>query len=201
MSKKKIKIILLITLGIVLGGGGVYFWKFRDINQVATSLVQEVANQNESEEVGETLTYSDASGFSFLYPKSVEVVDETPDDSDYYTLLKLTKGDENLTISAMDVDQKTVTSFLENSEKYKKAELYGAISLGSMKAEQYSLGNELITITIDQGVLYLVEGPKDGGYWEETQAIVDESFAFGSTAKTSGSASDGVIYEGEEVVE
>lgn len=201
MSKKKIKIIVLIFLGVVIGGGGLYFWKFRSTNKVATTESQEVVGE-EGDGIGQTVPYSDTSGFSFLYPENVEVSDETPDDPAYYTLLKLSKGDESLTISVMDVDQKTVASFLASSDKYKKAELYGAVSLGSMKAEQYSLEDKLITLTIDQGVLYLVEGPKDGGFWEETQTVVDESFAFGDTAKqSSSSGSSGVVYEGEEVVE
>jgi hypothetical protein len=137
-----------------------------------------------------------------MYPKGIEVSDETPDDETYYTLLVLSRGDKKLTISAQDTKETKVENFISKSETYKDAVLYGATTLGGLSAKQYNLGDNLLTIVIDKGVLYLIEGPKDGDFWEKTQMVVVESFAFAGTQKnSSGSAVEDVIYEEEEVVE
>ncbi len=154
---------------------------------------------NLKEQLRGDLTYTDESGFSFSYPKSVKVSDTTPDDDAYYTVLTLSKDGSQMTITAKDTKAKTSDEWIKSDSHYQGASLAGATNLGGISAKQYSLGGKLITAGVDAAVVYLIEGPKDGGFWEDTQGVVASSFAFAGT-KTSSSG-DNAIYEEEEVVQ
>ncbi len=154
---------------------------------------------NLKEQLKGDLTYTDESGFSFSYPKSVKVSDTTPDDDTYYTVLTLSKDGSQMTVTAKDTKAKTPDEWIKSDSRYQGASLAGATNMGGISAKQYSLGGKLITAGVDAAVVYLIEGPKDGGFWEDTQGVVASSFAFAGT-KTSSSG-DNAIYEEEEVVQ
>ncbi len=87
--------------------------------------------------------------------------------------------------------------------------MVGAVALAGIPAKQYAQGGKLITVAIDSGVIYLIEGPaspsqggpKDGGEWEEVQNLIVSSFALTEKAAASGATDENVIYEEEEVIE
>ena len=99
--------------------------------------------------------------------KEITVKDVTPDNEIYYTVLELTEKGMKLTLNIKDTASKTVEDWLKSSEAPKDLKLYGATSLGETAATQYADDSKLYTVAIDQGVLYFIEGPKDGGFWEE----------------------------------
>jgi len=165
-----------------------------------------VCSRNKSAVTKETvagdLEYHDASGFSFKYPKSLKVEDITPSDSAYYSQLSLTKSGSKLTVTVKDESAKSVDELMKSNDNYKNAVLSGAITLAGISAKQYTLDGKLVTIALKDGILYLLEGDKDGGFWEDTQGVVASSFNFGQKDSGETTSSDSnTTYEPEEVVE
>lgn len=136
------------------------------------------------------LLYEDESGFSFKYPKNLEVSDITPNDPDYYTRLSLKNLQGEIIIDVKDTKYKTLEEIVTGT-------LSGATSLGGISAKQFIKEDSFITVALDQDISYLIEGPRDD-FWQEVQNIVVSSFSFGQKAQTP--ASGNTIYE-EEVVE
>ena len=199
MSKKIIILVSVCVLLLAAGGG---YLIVSSKNKSSSRSHPETESIITKEAALGDLEYDDASGFSFMYPKSLRVEDITPSDDSYYSKVALTKSGSKLTITVKDESAKTVDEFLKSDEYYKDAVLSGATSLAGISAKEYALDGKLITIALKDGILYLVEGNKDTGFWEDTQGIVVSTFSFG--LKSSGSATSddsNTTYEPEEVVE
>lgn len=159
------------------------------------------------EEATPDVLYEDSSGFSIKHPASITIEDITPEEGEFYTLLNLKRGNVAMTIAFKDTIYKSVEDMFEkDSDAPKDTSLIGASSLDGIPVTQYSYNFEsreiLLSAAIDKGVLYLIEGPKDGGFWEETQNLIVSTFAFAQAEAPSGSSGgQGVIYEAEEVIE
>lgn len=194
--------IVLISAGVLLlaAGGGYLIVKSKYKSN--TSSIPAVENSDPKEIVSGDLDYSDASGFSFKYPKSLRVDDVTPSDDSYYSKVSLVKSGGKLTVTVRDESSKTVDEYISSDDYYKNATLSGAVALAGIPAKEFSLDGKLITIALKDGILYQVEGSKDGGFWEGAQGVVVSTFSFDSKSSGSGSAPDSnTTYESEEVVE
>lgn len=203
MSKKTI-LIIVVALILLLGvGGGYYYINSSKIGGTKTTgITNPLDLLKNKEEVSGDLTYEDTSGFLFKYPKGVKVEDITPEGDTYYAQLTVSKGNEKITISILDASYKTIDEWAKGADAPDGLTLSGATTLGGLSSKQYTTGSKLYTVTVDQGVLYLIEGPKDGGYWEDVQALVIETFAFAGSSTAGGSGgSDNAIYEEEEIIE
>ncbi len=197
------KVIVLVSVAIlILAALGGYLIVSSKNKKVTPGIVATQTTTNR-EAVAADLEYNDASGFSFMYPSSIKVEDVTPADDSYYSKLNLNKSGNKITITVKDDSSKTVDEFIASDDYYKGATLSGATSLGGLKGKQYVVGGKLITLALGDGVLYLIEGTKDGGYWEDSQNIVASTFALGLQTSSGSSASDdsNTTYEAEEVVE
>ena len=158
MSKKWIIITLVSVILVASGLGAILYLDSREPKEddkKARQLAPNVVRTTED------LTYDDASGFSFKYPRDVQVKDVTPDDNVFYTMLTLKKEGSELTISIKDSNYQTVDSWL--GKEGGDATLSGAVSLGGISGKQFIKDGNLLTVAVDKGVLYLVEGKKDGG--------------------------------------
>ncbi|MBI3282447.1 hypothetical protein HYZ70_00010 [Candidatus Curtissbacteria bacterium] len=190
--------IVLILIAIILVAGGLIGGYLVVVSKSKTSSIPSLPSITK-EEVSPDLTYTDESGFSFKYPKGIKVSDVTPQDDSYYTVLSLVKGGQTLTITAKDTSAKTPDGWLGQDPTYRGATLAGATTLGGISAKEYAYGEKLLTVAVDKGVVYLIEGPKDSGFWEDTQNLITSNFIFaGSVAQT---GEDNTIYEEEEVVQ
>ncbi len=195
--RKKIIIGIIILLVLAAGGAGGYLIFSLKNKGTSSDLSSIIPQLTQTEEVTAGATYNDESGFSFGYPKGITVSDVTPEGEEYYSVLALAKGGSQITITVKDTTAKTVDAWVK--EELSDTSLSGAVTLAGVSAKQYTSGKKLYTAAIDQGVLYLIEGPKDDGYWEKTQGLIASTFSFG---KSSGSGTSGeTIYEDEEVVE
>lgn len=200
---KKYGVGLGVTALVIVISFAVFF-----LNRGKTAAPQSPSVSGQKEEEKET--FLDESGFSFNYPKSVTVSDETPDDDAYYSLLEVTKDNNPKGISITLRDTK-----FDNLDKWVKsgkdipsdAALVGATSFAGFSAKQYTTDNKLWTAAIDKGVLYLIEAQKDADFWEKTNDLIVSTFALvqpkAATEKTGGGAAGGgnVVYEVEEVIE
>lgn len=206
MSKKVFVLIAILAILVIGGTAGYFVLSPRSKGQSGESGKRSLSllpKTSKKEEVNADTLYEDSAGFSFKHPKDIKVADVTPGDDAYYTQLNLAKGNEKIVLTAKDTSAKDVDSWLKTDSTYSGASLVGATSLGGVSAKQYAKGETLITVAIDQGVVYLIGGPKDGAFWEDVQGALVSSFKFSGTA-SSGSASSGssgAVVEEEEVVE
>ncbi len=186
MSKKVL--IISAVVAIVVGGGLTSYVLLSPKTKEAPSL----ENVFSPDEAGsqETGVYNDSSGFSFKYPKGVTVADATPDN--YYSLLNVSKGNEKLTITVKDGKASDIN--------YPGAQIMGDASLDSVSAKQYKKDGNLITAGIDNGIVYVIEGPADGGFWENAQNTIVSSFSLSESGQSASSGGQGDIIEEEEVV-
>lgn len=208
MSKRTL--IATGIIAVVIVGGLV--WALLTKNQGPKSLLGPTATAPKTEGATEKeKTYTDTSGFSFKHPESIAVADKTPNDDTYYTLLSLESKTSKdlpaqaggpLTITIKDTSFKTVDEWLTKDPAAPKgATLNGATSLGGISAKQYTQSGKNWTVAIDGGILYYIQGPKDGSYWDKVQDLAASSFTIAKPQATSGGTDSGVIYEGEEVIE
>ncbi len=204
MSKKTFVIIAVLAILVIGGVTGYFVLSSKSsggLRDRSLSLLPKTSS--EREEVNADTLYEDSSGFSFKYPKDIEVTDVTPEGDEYYTKLNLLKGSGKISITLKDTSVKTVDAWLKADSNYIDASLVGATSLDGISAKQYVKGETFITVAVDQGVVYLIEGPKDGSYWEDVQGALVSSFKFAGSAASGGpsSGSSDIIYEEEEIIE
>lgn len=206
---KKLVIISLVSFIVLLGLGVFgYFAIYAPSKEIKKSSASALPTESPTgeEKLSGDLLYNDESGFSFRYPKSATITDVTPSDSVYYSMLsaKLPKGD--VKIKVMDTNYKTINDWLsKDQDSPKDAKLVGAVSMAGLSASQYSYdsGKKELTLVIDKGIIYLIEGARDGSILEDFQNLIASTFSLqtvSSNSSASGGASD-AIYEEEEVVE
>lgn len=206
---KKVLIIGGIVIVIIIGVLAFVFIKPK--NKVASDISEgseQAASDFSEEDATPDVLYEDSSGFSIKHPKSITVEDITPEEKDtpFYTLLDLKRGSEGITVAFKDTEYKTVDEMLEKDPNApKNTSLVGASSMAGIAVSQYSYSFEgkekLLSIAIDKGILYLIEGPKDNGFWEKTHNLVISTLAFAGSTPQAASAGENVIYEAEEVIE
>lgn len=197
MSKKYV-VIGTVLLIILLGAAGGYFLFNRNNSTETdetslTSFGSSLAT-NDSKFNDPLTDFEDESGYSFSYPETLKLKDVTPDDENYYSSLELSKDGQMMKVNI------TVGN-IDPYKTNKSASLVGSTTLGGISSNQYSLNGRLFTVAIDQGVLYVIDSPKDNGFWEDAQAKVVSSFKFaGQPAAGTGAVDTNTEYE-EETVE
>lgn len=210
MSKNKIIVLASVIVLVLSVAISAYIW-FRPGRETKKPEAPSEATKGGiflKEDATPDVLYEDAVvGFSMNHPESITIEDITPEDEVHYALLNLNSGSEKVEIIFKDTDYGDLEELLNAGEEIPvSAELVGAAALDKVSVNQYSYsldGQEMLaTAGIDKGVLYLIKGPNDGGFWEETQSVIVSTFAFAQ--KEASSASSGgpaVIYEAEEVIE
>ncbi len=207
MSKLWLAIVIILLLAVASGGWFVY-----KTTQTKTPSIFNQPTSTNSQQSVPTPTksqipltnYTDESGFSFQYPSDFQVQPATDLKANEYTKLALSGKGQQFNFSFTDTKFKTIADWLKSDPMAKGATLSGAATLGGLSAEQYAKDNRLYTIAIDQGVLYLIDGPSDSSA-ESTYTTLTDTFKFAGQETTtspsnSGAGSD-TVYEDEEVIE
>lgn len=200
MSKTKIAIFVAIIL-ILTVGGFLLLLRSRSSSQNQPIITLPFTQPKQAGKPILDTSYTDQSGFSFKYPSKMKVSDITPSDDTYYTLLTIGENQDNAIKITVRDDP--------NYQPPAGSSLVGATTLATLPAKQYSYKVDakdvLSTVLVDRGVLYLIQGPKDGGYWEDLQNDLISSFLFSGqeASQDSGNAAaqENVINEGDEVIE
>lgn len=183
MSKKfKIGLAILITLGI----GAIAFWQLKLVNHKA----KPEAEINIKEVVlplAKTLTYEDWAGFKFDYPESLKIEEVEIDDKTVYSSLELTATNgEKLNLRVADTEFKNIGEWQKEFEKKYLVTLVKDVLWEEMAARQlvYGAPKRLMTMTINNGVIYSLDSLKDEyEFWEKTQNLIVNSFMFTQTAE------------------
>ena len=210
MDKQKVILASIVIGGLVFGLGIAAYILYAPSEQTTgvSDLYAKYLNRAAQPTIAETVrsekVYRDESGFSFNHPDSITVSDNTPDDASYYTSLLLKRGTDAMTVYMKDTGYTTTDGWYASEGAGRK--LVGAASLGGIAAQQYTDNSMLMTVAVDQGVLYVLESTRDTQYWDKVHDMFIDSFKFDAVQVEKEVPqvtpdSGGVIYEPEETVE
>lgn len=200
MTRKTVLLLCLLGAAVI---GILIFYR----NQQKSSLFTPVANREDSirQIPSETFTdYSDPSGFSFSYPDNLSLEKNDTEDNSTYADLKLSAKDVNGSLSLKIIDSKfnTLDEWLKlNSSSSNPPK---DVKLGNLKAIEVMTNDRLLLAALDQGVLFSIEVPLiDEDFWMKVYNKILSGFTFAppQAGEAVSSSSDGVFFEGEEVVE
>ncbi|MFH0864156.1 MAG: hypothetical protein V1858_03655 [Candidatus Gottesmanbacteria bacterium] len=207
MQNKKKLIIAVIGLGILLiiSFSYIFFKKIKTNDKALTLSV------NPSETKISLKTFNDETGFQFQYPEDLLINDVSGDDQNIYSALEISSSDKDnkMIIRITDTDIALVDEWLktkEGSGAGPKREI--SIATMSGKQIQFKNPNRLVSLVINDGIMYFFESPLDeAGYWNKIHNIITSSFSIveveesvdSSTESTSND--EGILTEEEEVIE
>lgn len=205
MSKEKITMAAIVVVGLLVSlGVSVYIIYAPSKEAIPTSASsREVLDVPVGGVLEVDVTYTDQAGFSFNHPSDIVVSDRTPVDGQYYTILDLQKGGEKLEVIMQDTQFEDIDAWKARDEI--ERELVGAVSLDGVSARQYVSESTMLTLAVDQGVLYTIEGPNTDS-WIDVHELFISSFRFDSSEAVQmdnvpRESEGNVIYEEEEVIE
>ncbi len=169
------------------------------INTSTNSSSQSVSSQAVQE-------YSDPAGFKFSYPDSASVSPKNTTDDTTYSSLTVTSTSTagKITIDAVSSDLLTLDDMLASKTGVTD------LKLADLAAKQYTEKGNLITLALDEGVLFTITTSSGGNvdYWKEVNNKIISSFAFALPEATqvqsdtsSESAESDISFEGEEIIE
>lgn len=208
MNKKLL--LIVVGVGIILAAaGGVLFFVFKP----KPGLIKPVSTEEQGPaEKVERVTWKDPAGFSFEYPKNIEI-DPHDEDQENYAHLELTSVERPGKILVWVKD----TSFADIADWAEQESTTGGqildSELGGEPAKKVTWVDpaKLVLAAIDADVLVLVEMlPEDESFWQEIFDEVASSFTFipleseepaAPGAWEGSGGSGGVIEEAEEVIE
>lgn len=205
MNKERYVLSGIVVSGLIVSMG-VSLYVFNNPREATRSSASETSplTTTQTLDVAGDLVFEDAAGFQFRYPSAVKVTDNTPENTEFYSVLNLKKGPEEMKIEIKDSGFASVDAWKEQNGA--NDILVGAISLSGISAKQYETVTSFRTIAVDQGVLYFFESPLTD-YWKKVQDVVISTFSFQRQSSTvpasvkSNSSGGGVIYEEEEVIQ
>jgi hypothetical protein len=157
--------------------------------------------------------YKDRAGFKFSYPDNLKLETKETEAQKIYSLIELTSSKNQAKIEIKVEDSKLTKIddwFTSNKESTKPGQIK-KIKLADIEGRQFNQKNKLLTIALDQGVLFTftLTPDKDKKFWTDVNNKIIQTFAFelsetttgGNTSTTSESSEEDVIFEGEEIIE
>lgn len=195
-------------MGVILSLGVFGFWMIssRSKSSLVTPITNKLSETKEAKKIvpSETfLEYQDLSGFTFSYPDNLSIVKNEIEDESVYADIELTSKDVNgsLSLKISDSKFKTLDEWLDLN---KGDAIPAEINLGSLKGKEIKLKDRVLLGALDQGVFFNIEVPKvEEEFWMKVyeKLLSGFSFAIPENASAQTTASEEVIFEGEEVVE
>ena len=200
--------IMFISIGIVIAVA-IGFFVYRTVQYDAKSSGKVNTSTNSSPQSVSSQAvqeYSDPAGFKFSYPDSASVSPKNTTDDNTYSSLEITSTSTagKITIDAVSSDLLTLDDMLVS-----KAGITN-VKLADLTAKQYTEKGSLITLALDEGVLFTITTSSGGNvdYWNEVNSRIISSFTFALPETTqvqsdtpSQSADSDISFEGEETIE
>lgn len=206
--KKKILVIAIPSLATLLVVGiWLFFFRFKS----QSSLVSPLSPAKEEEAV-EWLVWEDPAGFSFSYPKNIQI-NSHEEDKENYAHLEMTASEHpgNVIIWLKDTQYTKLEDWVK-AEATQGGQVFDT-ELGGEPAKKIvsTQPNRLVVAAIDVDALLLIEmTPDEEGYWQETLNQILSSFtylplegeeAIAPATGGSGGGGGGIVEEAEEVIE
>lgn len=208
MDKKKLIIAILIGTVVLISLILFVYIRYQDYQKRMIPVSQAVPTPEVAEDLA---SWTDQSGFTFQYPKSL-TFNPHDEDTENYAHLELTSATYSGSLTVWTKD----TNAADAEDYAKKSKNPGFIdsTLGGIPAKkllQNDTEKKIITTTVKDGYLYQIEADLKDNFWNKTFEKVSSSFKFeGNGLKkeennapvTSGDdASGGDFTDDEEVIE
>lgn len=195
MDKKK-----LLLISIILGLIAAIIWVLI-FNQRKSSLSNPLANQQAAKQIlpSETfIEYTDPAGFTLSYPDNLSLEKNEVDINTYADLQLSAKGvNGSLALKISDSKFASIDDWVRINQNASK-EPPKEVKLGELRALEVRLNDRLLLGALDQGVLFTIEMPLvEEDFWMKVYNKILAEFTF---VPPSHFSSDGVIFEGEEVL-
>lgn len=208
MTKKKV-VIILIVLAVV----GTFIFIFKSLGDNSKPSQEQDLTQNKPTLSKKLKTFTDSSGFKFSYADNLQLSTVETKDPDVYSKLEIVSEDleGSININVVQTDLKTFEQWKKASDLTLKDSEVKKIKLGDLTGQQFASDGKIVTVALDQGVLFTISvTPEDDkNFWQEAYDRVVKTFSLtpppanAAPEDSSGeSAEDSdLIFEGEEVIE
>jgi len=190
---KGMKILIWIMAVLLIGGwAGWMLWP----RKTDSFVEKEISIKQTTIPEAEKTVYEDWAGFRFEHPKSLKVEEVETDDETIYSSLELTAVDgKKLLLRIVDSQFKDFEEWKKEFEADNVAvglrEIYW-VDIPGLQL-RYGAPKKLLTVALEDGVIYRLEGPTDeGGFWDEAHQLILNSFEFDESV---------MIKEAEEEIE
>lgn len=200
---------------LIIGGAGIVLISVLAVLLVVQKKKTAPAGQIQvpiQEKASEKLiTYKDEAGFEFTYPEDLTIKDVSGD-LPVYSSLEISSAQHEGKMAIRITD----TSFASLDAWLKSKEATGAgstreITLAGMPGKQIQFTNprRLVTIAIDEGIMYFLESPLASSaeasakaeYWNKIHNEIVSSFTLSDQTSAPPGGGEEIIYEEEEVIE
>lgn len=201
MSKKTGIILATVVVLVVAGIWILIYPKSKNsLPTPGTNQLEIVAKPKTSDTLK---TYTDPSGFSFIFPDNLSILNNELKDEKTYAQLQLAANGINgsLVLTIADSKYKTLESWVKTTKSTNAAK---EVKLGSLKALEIKTDDKLLLGALDQGIFFNIQVPlnEDRDFWMNVYEKILADFSFVSPTQDSvDSSTDDVTFEGEEVVE
>lgn len=176
---KGVKLLILGGAVLLIGGwAGWMLWPKR-----SSEFAEKEINIQQAEIPAiENVVYTDWAGFSFEHPDNLTIEELEVDDKTVYSSLELTAVDEKkLTLKIANSRFKDLEAWKESFEAVNVVISLRDVYWVDIPGLQvvYGAPKKLLTVAVEDGVLYQLESPTDeGGFWDETHQLILNSFEF-----------------------
>jgi len=176
---KGVKLLILGGAVLLVGGwAGWMLWPKR-----SSEFTEKEINIQQAEIPAiENAVYTDWAGFSFEHPDNLTIEELEADDKTVYSSLELTAVDEKkLTLKIAESRFKDLEAWKESFEAVNVVISLRDVYWVDIPGLQvfYGAPKKLLTVAVEDGVLYRLESPTDeGGFWDETHQLILNSFEF-----------------------
>lgn len=205
MESKKLK--WLVAAIIVIGILGWTGWQLFKPKPKESFTQKEISIKQAEIPQVTTLTYSDWAGFKFEYPSVLAVKEIELDNPSVYSSLELTNSDnKKMTVRIADTVYPDLAAWQKAFAQDNSVRKIDQTTLAEMPGLklQYGAPEMILTVAINDGILYQVQSTADSGFWTRTHTDLVDSFTLTNTQAAEPSArpaqEDGAITLVEETV-
>ena len=156
MDKRIVTGIVIVVIIAVFGG---LFFSLQNQKTSSSIIPTPQAISTQQAAPVSNATYTDDSGFSFLYPQNVTIAKQETKDPLVYSDLKLTSPGLLQATEVKVVDTKFTTPQQWIAQNAASLEVKD-ITLGKLSGKEVRSKDKIIAVAIDQGVLFTIESPK-----------------------------------------
>lgn len=177
MSKHVRVFIGIIALTIISGGA----WFLMRSNSDSNLIEKEISIKQAEPLKTQSEIHEDFAGFLFEYPGELKVQEIEMDDDSIYSSLEVVSAEgSKVTLRVADTKLKNLEDWQASFEEKNVVISIKDAFFSDIGAKTVVFGapKEIKTIAVEEGVIYELTGPADGGYFEKVHDEILNSFEF-----------------------